>query len=658
MKINFQCLAKNLLLSAALTVLSFDLRAMETLDADHIRKIAAMLPEHATGLGQPITNRTAWETLAVRYPELNNLIPSAVKLAVEPIPQQPDSLYLEFSTNGNRTRWQTVANSRRDRIRIFTLAECIENKGRFLAPLENTIAALCAERTWVLPAHDSGLKNYRGETVEIDLGSSMLGAELATASYLLGDRLPSGSQALIRENLERRIFAPYRAAINGARQEFWWMHGLNNWNAVCLDCVTGAALATIGPAEERAWFIAVAEKNINFYLSGGIMPDGDSAGLSEPVQTQRLHPAGGFTPDGYCVEGLGYWNYGFGHFTTLAENIRQSTGGKIDLLTKPLAAQPALFGLRSEIINGVYTSIADCNPGDGPSGILMKYLGLRFGLDSAPWRNAELTGGLYGQAAFAFLPVEMPIIHSENNQEDLRWRTWFPDGGVLICRPGTSTNVPFAVAIKGGNNGVSHGHHDVGSFSVVVGTNMVICDPGSEIYTSRTFSAHRYESKVLNSFGHTVPIIAGKLQQAGTGARAVVVHKEFTEAVDTLSLDVRSAYAAADLQKLERTFVFRRGQSPSLEVRDEVRYGTPEQFETALVSWGKFRRVSEYELEINDGEALVRVLIDTGGRAFHLKQETIDENVSSKRQPKRLGIGLDAKVSAATITLRIMPLVK
>ena len=622
------------LLVGTLGCFSASSREAESIDAARIREIAAMLPVHPAGFGQPVTNRAAWENLSVRRPELNNLIPRAVKLAAQPLQEQPDSLFLEFSKSGNRTRWQKVAAARRERVQIFTLAECLENKGRFLDPLEKTIAALCAERTWVLPAHDARLENFRGETIEIDLGSSALGVELATANYLLGDRLSPATRELIRENLERRIFAPYRAAVNGPGKEFWWMRGHNNWNSVCLDGVTGAALAAIGPAEERAWFIAVAEKNIGCYL------------------------AGGFTPDGYCVEGLGYWNYGFGNFALLAENIRQATGGKIDLLTEPLAAQPALFGVRSEILNGVHTTIADCHPGEGPSGILMNYLCRRLGLDSARWRDAELAGGLYEKTALGFLPANLPQIHSANNLEELPWRTWFPDGGVLICRPGTGAKVLFAAAIKGGNNGVSHGHNDVGSFSVVAGDTMVICDPGGEVYTARTFSAHRYDSKVLNSFGHDVPVVAERLQRTGSAARGVVVAREFTRAADTLTLDLRPAYAVADLQKLERTFVFRRDKPPSLEVRDEIKLAAPEQFETALVTWGEIHQVSANELEITDGKDALRVIIDTEGRAFHLQQETIDENVSSKRQPVRLGIALAMKVPAATVTLRISPVTK
>ena len=607
-------------------------REGEAVNAARIHEIAAWLPQQPAGLGQPITNRAAWESLATRHPELGKFILRATKLAVQRLPDQPDSLYLEFSKSGNRTRWQKVAGERRERIQVFTIAECLENKGRFLQPLEQTVAALCAERTWVLPAHDGQLENFKGAELDIDLGSSSLGVELATAGFLLGDRLSPATQKLIHENLERRIFAPYRAALDGTGKEFWWIHTHNNWNAVCLDGVTGAALATVSSPEERAWFIAAAEKNIDSYLTGG------------------------FTPDGYCVEGLGYWSYGFGNFTLLSENIREATGGKLDLLAKPLAAQPAFFGLRSEICNGVHTTIADCNPGERPSGVLMDYLCRRLGLDLAQGRGAELAGGLYEKMAYSFLPAQLPPMQSAKPAEELTWRTWFPEGGVLICRPGTNMPTPFAVAIKGGNNGVNHGHNDVGSFSLVVGKNMIVCDPGGEVYTKRTFSARRFDSLVLNSFGHAVPVVAGKLQATGADAHAVVLQTDFSPSADELKFDLRSAYPVGSLQKLERTFVFQRGANPSLTVRDELKFSTPERFETALVTWGQVSAIGTNRLEIRDGDSAVQVTIDTQGRAFHWRQETINEDVHLERKPIHIGIQLDSKISGGVVTLRLEPL--
>jgi hypothetical protein len=614
-----------------LFLIAFIPAANAALDPDRIREIAAMLQPYAAGLGRPIANRAAWNDVFTRHPELTNVIRLAVKDAATPLPEQPDSLYLEYSRNGNRVDYQRVAGSRRDRIAVFTLAECLEDKGRFIKPLEDTIAAFCAERTWVLPAHDGGLKNFNGKSVDIDLDDAMYAAELATANYLLGDHLSSDTRKLIRDNLERRVFAPYRAAVNGERPEFWWMNGGNNWDAVCLDGVTGAALATYDSPQERAWYIAAAEKYIGSYLSGG------------------------FTPDGYCVEGLGYWNYGFGNFCVMSENIREATGGQIDLLTRPGAGQCALFGLRSEILNGVYTSIADCNPSNSPSPQLTQYLSRRLGLDVPVRHTDRFSYLIYHEMFDLFQPQTLPMLPAGDDVVALPWRTWFPDGGVLICRPGPMAPMPFAVAIKGGNNGVNHGHNDVGSFSVVAGSQMVICDPGGEVYTSRTFGAHRYDSDVLNSFGHAVPIVAGQLQRNGKAARAELLATNFSTAADNIVFDLRSAYPVNDLQKLERSFIFRRGPSPSLEVRDNVQFNSPENFESALITWGTIRRVSENELEISDRGSVVRVDINTQGHPFHLRQETINEDTENSREPIHLGIVLDDKISAATVTLRIFP---
>jgi hypothetical protein len=252
----------------------------------------------------------------------------------------------------------------------------------------------------------------------------------------------------------------------------------------------------------------------------------------------------------------------------------------------------------------------------------------------------------------------LPRAHITEKFSDDPLRSFFPDGGVLISRTATAVEPPMAVVLKGGNNNEPHNHNDVGSFSVVVGTNLVVCDPGGEVYTKRTFSAHRYDSKVLSSFGHAVPVIAGELQRAGREARGVILETNFTAAADMLALDIRSAYAVPDLEKLIRTFVFQREPKASLEVRDEVKFSKPQAFETALVTWGKIKIINATTLEIADGNSVVRVVIDTQGRAFRLKQETIDEDVHSKRKPVRLGIALDEQVAAATVVLRISPVEK
>jgi hypothetical protein len=261
---------------------------------------------------------------------------------MKPVPALPDELYLDFSKTGNRKRCEAVLRERQQRVAQFTLAECLENRGRFLGALTNSLGALCAERTWVYPAHDRALDNFYGRKVEMDLRATAVAWDLATADYLLGDRLPPATRRLIRDHIHRRVLEPFRNMVEGRQDKIFWLRATHNWNAVCLAGVTGAALALEDSPEDRAWFVAAAQHHVQSFLKG-------------------------FTPDGYCSEGIGYWNYGFGHFLMLGEAIRQATANRIDLLADPAAFQPARYSLRSEILNGIYPTIADCHPGSRPA---------------------------------------------------------------------------------------------------------------------------------------------------------------------------------------------------------------------------------------------------------------------------------------------------
>jgi hypothetical protein len=600
-----------------------------SLSASREREIAGWLPTSPTGFAWPVTNRVAWEKLAAD-PAFGDVVADAANLLDQPLPAQPDDLFLEYSRDGNRTHWQNVANQRRGRIAKFVLAEAMENRGRFLPALEKTIAALCAEKTWVMPAHDGNLLNFRGRQTVPDLGATSLAAELAEADYVLGDKLSPATRRLLRGNVERRVLNPFRDMITGRQPEAFWVRAPMNWNAVCVGNTVFAALALLPSRADRAFYAAAGERCIRYYLSG-------------------------FTPDGYCAEGLGYWNYGFGHFILLTEALRQATGGRIDLFRDESAVAPALFCRRSEVLPGIYPTIADCAPGTQPSASLTAYVCQRFGLAPAEanWDRAphDLCSGLL----FAALPEPLPVARPLKSFAADPLRSYFPYGGVLISRAAAAVRPPFAAVLKGGNNDEPHNHNDVGSFSVIVGTNMVICDPGGEVYTRRTFSAHRYDSEVLNSFGHAVPVVAGQLQRTGANARGVILATNFSPAQDRITFDFRSAYAVPQLEKLERTFVFQRQPQSALEVTDEVKFSQPETFETALITWGNLKQLDARTLELTDGDSAVRVSIDTGGRSFQIKSTTINEDVHTPRKPVHVGIVLDQKTTAATVRLRIVP---
>jgi len=605
----------------------------EDIDQARVKEIAKILSGKPAGFGLPITELDAWKKLA-KEDSFKRIISEAERLLLEPIPDQPDDLYLDFSRTGNRTRWQRVSGRRRGRISTLVLAECIENKGRFIPAFEDIVKVICSERTWVMPAHDRGLSNFNGKSIDIDLGSSMLAWSLGTADYLLAEKLKPDTRRLIRDNLEKRIFKPYTDMAQGKRTKNWWMTTTNNWNAVCLGGVTGSAAAVIESPQRRAFFIAAAEEYSKNFLKG-------------------------FTEDGYCSEGLGYWNYGFGYYIMLSETIYQATGGKVDLLQHPKVKQVAMFGSNIEILNGVYPAFADCSVRAKPGSRLMYFLSRRFGLGLRNWEQIDpiSSGGeLYNSMMYSFPNSASRTPPAQTASKGPGIRSWFDEAGVLICRPSPGSSSRLAVALKGGHNAEHHNHNDVGSFIVVLEDNPLLLDPGGEVYTARTFSGRRYESNVLNSYGHPVPIIAGKLQRTGSRARGRVVSKSFTDSTDTIVLDISSAYDVPELKKLERTYIYSRDGAGSLQVTDEVVFSQPCEFGTALITFSDWKQTSSSSLTFSDSAKALRVDIKVAGADFEIRPETIEEDVSARKQPTRLGINLKKPVTKALVSLTITPI--
>ena len=163
--------------------------------------------------------------------------------------------------------------------------------------------------------------------------------------------------------------------VTGKRKVNWWMRTTNNWNAVCLAGVTGAALAMVESPAERAFFVVAAEQYSQSFLRG-------------------------FTADGYCSEGVGYWNYGFGHYVLLAEAISQATRGGVDLLGGDDILAPATYGPRIEIINGLYPAFADCGVTTKPSPKRVSLLASAMAFASAP---------TFFQTERQWAPVELRI---------------------------------------------------------------------------------------------------------------------------------------------------------------------------------------------------------------------------------------------------------
>jgi hypothetical protein len=574
-----------------------------TPNAERVATIERTLPEKPSTPAPPITERAHWDRLA-SMPEGQGIVKRAAKVLETPIPDCPDALYLEFSSNGNRTGYEKPYHRRAADLGVLLLAECLENKGRFLGRIATQMETIAEERSWTMPAHDSSLSNFNGTRLTIDLGSANRALVLAYAINWLEGKLPEAAVAKVRDELKRRVFDLYLAAYRDAAKDRkngvhgnWWMFTYNNWNAVCNSCVIRAALAVIESRQVRAQFVESAERTTVPFLSG-------------------------FTADGYCSEGMGYWNYGFGHHLQLGLALRQATGGEVDIFKDQKNPAVMRYGYAYALERGVSPYFAD---GGGNVDIVNLCLGRQVWpeLADAKIANTPVLYGSYEVVALRAFGQEEGLPPAQAQKTGLPTRTFFADAQVLISRPEPDSGGKLYVAMKGGHNGEMHNHNDVGSYYLLYDGVAMSGDPGGEIYTRRTFSKDRYVSKMLNSYGHPVPVLGGELQETGRKAAAKVVQSDFTDARDVYVIDFGAAYGKSAPEKLVRTFVYDR-TGPRFKVTDEVRFSTPKSFSVPLVTYGKLSKTADpdvFTLVRNQRKLTVRVQADA---PWEFSEETIE----------------------------------
>lgn len=603
-------------------------RDFQTPSAQRLAELAALLPETPRGLGDPITRRERWDALA-KLASAASVLKTATSYVDTPPPELPDDLYLDFSRTGNRDNYQRPYGRRTGRINSLVMAECLENQGRFLPAIERDILTLCDERSWTMPAHDSDLSNFKGTHLTIDLGSSARAWLLATCDWLLGDRLSPAVRTRLRAETSRRVLDVYLSAARaGQTRGNWWMRTNNNWNAVCTAGVVGTALALVESPTARAEFLAAMEVSNPYFVSG-------------------------FTDDGYCSEGLGYWDYGFGHYLMLGDMVLKATNGRLNLLAgDPKLVRIAAFPLNLNLQPGVAPAFADCglNPRPSSASLALIHRHLPEAVPIAV--GCDPLGNVIHTGLFAFEADAVTGTGATAELPPLPLRSWFDQAGILISRSEPGALLPLAGAFKGGHNAEHHNHNDVGSFVIALAGHTYLLDPGGEVYTRRTFSRERYVSKVLNSYGHPVPVVAGALQRTGAEARGEVLGTEFSSAVDRLTLSLKSCYEVPALQELVRTFENRRADA-AIVVEDRVRFATPQSFATALITLDRVHRRSADTVVVYDSTRALEITVAAEGGEWSYAMEEIEN--PGRPTPRRLGFSFNAPVMAARLCFTMRP---
>jgi hypothetical protein len=577
------------------------------LDASRVQQIAGMLTAQPAGFGVPCSDRAAW---TAKTAALQSFVPEAEQILTKPLPPFDPDGYLAFTKTGDRAPMERNLHQREDQLVPLVLAECVEYKGRFLPRIAEVMSSLVAQPSWTLSAHDPQLLNFHGVRYYVDLNAADMGDTLAQTLYLLGNKIPAETRATVTAGMEKHVFGPMRQSFlaggppdnHTGNLGHWWLHADMNWNAVCIKGVTGAALAILPDVNDRAMFVAGAEHYIQHYDKG-------------------------FGDDGYDTEGLGYWNYGFSHFIELRENLFRATGGKIDLLADEKMQRVSMFGLQFPMLPNNSAAYGDAGRMPRADEHLVAMIDHIFKIPQAaalPVKSSGMQHVGLTSISLDLFPVEGDQLVSATAQEVSHptLQTYYADSGVLVSRPAPGQN--FAVTIKAGGN-TTHSHNDVGSFVLGMDDTQPIGDPGGPgFYNQATFSAHRLDFKLMNSFGHPVPEIGGNLQLDATTVKVSVPAHSFSDAADSITIDMTNAYKVPELKSVTRTLVHSRAGAGSVAITDDFNVTGPTEIIESIPTHGTWEKVNDHTLLIKFDGQQVRAVVEAPV-PFTFSETKVDE---------------------------------
>jgi len=433
------------------------------------------------------------------------------------IPELTYSLFKIYFETGSRSEYESVYFNRRLRMNACTFLSLIyPEEEKYLDYLQDVLFAVCNEYTWCLPAHYGQANNDK--SLMVDLFAAETGFALAEIYTMLKDRLAPLVASRIEAEIDRRIIEPYATKLN----KLWWEKCTNNWAAVCAGSVGGAVMLM---RPER--FDELRDR------------------LSDTMECYLR----GFADDGFCVEGSGYWHYGFGFFTVYADLVKKFTGGELDYFTRPKVRAIATYIQKMFLSGRTSISFADSGTSLAYQIGLVHYLKSVYPDDVAVY-DRSLSYTYDGCARFC-LHLRTALWYREEYDTDA-----LPDDRCAFFAEGAQWYIKktpaYGFAAKGGHNNEPHNHNDVGSFIFAKNGVQILADPGTGKYCKDYFGSKRYTFFHTRSDGHSLPIIGGEGQKPGKEFCARDVRVDGDEFV----LDIAPAYGIEGLSSIERRFSF------------------------------------------------------------------------------------------------------
>lgn len=484
----------------------------------------------------------------------------------------------------------TVANSntikgliwnRIKHLPFLTLAECSRAKtdivsSPYLGDIEFIIRELAQQPTWSAPAHIP--RNH------VDLISSSIASQISWTLYLLQDRLSANAITTARQALGDKIFKyliPTNSiSISTILAENPWMKIDHNWNAVCYKGVVTAAILTLKSSEQQR-FVKLAWDYSRRYING-------------------------FKDDAYAHEGASYWDYGVTNYMMLRDIIyRYSDNVSAVEHMKDIAtfdgsisaskvarilSWPFIYRMNSvDNKKGVFAAFgaSDVNF-NGPGNSVINYINAYTGDNFTRMGSGSLDPiyRIVNKDATPAVSFFAPASGIEYEKVAHDKSYYFKDSEVLVSKfPGKL----MAITMKSGTPNLAYEDNDVGSYSLAIDGALITGDPGKlKKYADFTWKTdYRAWSKIINSYGHPVPLVGGNLQIGSKIAKPQVKSVSLSNQANSMRIDLSRLYGLSANENVSR-YLFHHNAEDRIAIIDGFKFNSPKTFETAVVTRNKY----------------------------------------------------------------------
>ncbi|MCM3443645.1 heparinase II/III domain-containing protein [Metabacillus halosaccharovorans] len=483
-------------------------------------------------------------------PLIHEIKEEAEQLLKDPLRELTFSEFTIFRDTGSRLEYERRYFAKRRRLNTFAIMSLLEPiQSIYLKELQETIWSICNEFSWCLPAHlknspemDANINQTFFQVNQnprntIDLFAAETAFALSEIFSLTKHLLDPLIQKRMIDEVYRRVLLPYQ------NQSFEWEKSTHNWAAVCAGSIGAAALHIVADERMLSTTIERVLHTMNYYLKG-------------------------FNDDGACMEGYGYWQYGFGFYVYFADLLKKKTDGVLDLLNTEKVHQIALFQQKCFINKNQVVNFSD-SPEKGAVLLgLSHYLHEIYPDLEVP--EVELRASFNEDHCSRWASAIRNLIWFDEQKTGEKWQDdtyYLKDSQWLISR-----NDGYVFACKGGHNDEPHNHNDIGHFILQVKGETFLKDLGSGMYCDAYFNHERYTFLCNGSQGHSVPIINNQYQSEGAENYATITQISTEQAEDILEMNLAKAYEIEVLEKLIRRFTWKKSQKPELVLEDTFHF--------------------------------------------------------------------------------------